>query len=259
MRNPHGTPIWYEYQARDADAAQRFYAQVLGWSIASAGMAGGVDYRILTAADGSGVGGMMTMPAGVPMPPGWLFYIGVDDVDATVARATAAGAAVRMPATDLPGVGRMALLADPDGAPFYVMRGAVDDVSRAFAVPPDVAAGQAVWNELTTPDQDAAMAFYAGLFGWRHDGAMPMGPLGDYRFVHAGPLAIGATMPAFAGAVPGWRVYFVVNDVDAALARLAAAGGAPVQGPDQVPGGQYAVVARDPDGARFGFVGPRRA
>jgi predicted enzyme related to lactoylglutathione lyase len=258
MRNPHGTPIWYEYQAQDADVAQRFYAAVLGWSVASP-PDGGMDYRILSAPDGDGVGGLMPTPPGSLLPPGWLIYVGVEDVDATFTQAKAAGARVLMPATDLPGVGRLALLADPDGAPFYVMRGAVDDRSRAFADGPNATAGHAVWNELTASDQEAAMAFYAGLFGWRHDGAMPMGPPGDYRFVHAGATCIGATMPAFPGASPGWLVYFLVDDIDAAVARLRDAGGTLEQGPDEIPGGSFSVAARDPAGARFGFVGERRA
>ncbi len=257
MRNPHGTPIWYEYQARDADSAQTFYAAALGWTIATP-PAGGLDYRIVSAADGVGVGGIMTTPAGAAIRPGWLLYVGVDDVDVAVSQALASGGAVRMPAHDLPGVGRIALLADPDGTPFYIMRGAIDESSRAFASAGDATPGHAVWNELTAPDQDAAMAFYAALFEWRHDGTMPMGPLGDYRFVYRDTSCLGATMPVFHGATPGWLIYFQVDDVDAAIARLRDAGGTLEQGPDRIPGGDYSAVARDGDGARFGFVGPRR-
>lgn len=259
MTNPHGTPIWYELLAKDADAAQAFYAEVVGWTISSSGMVEGLDYRILHAADGDPIGGLMPLPAGAPMPPGWLFYVGVDDVDRMVERATALGGAVHMPATDMPGVGRMALLADPQGARFYVMRGDSEgEESRAFREAQDASPGHAVWNELTAPDQDAALAFYGELFGWRHEGAMPMGPLGDYKFVLHGASAIGASMNAFEGARAGWQFYFDVDDVDAAVARLTGAGGRVIQGPDQIPGGSYAVVAEDGEGARFGFVGPRR-
>lgn len=116
-----------------------------------------------------------------------------------------------------------------------------------------------MWNELTAPDQDAALAFYAGLFGWRHEGAMPMGPLGDYKFVHSATMCLGATMNSFAGKEPGWQFYFMVDDVDAAVTRLNDAGGRVVQGPDEIPGGSFSVVATDPQGASFGLVGERRA
>lgn len=257
MTNPHGTPIWYELLAGDADVAERFYSHVVGWTIASSGMVDGLDYRILTAPDGDAIGGLMPLPADAPMRPGWLFYVGVDDVDAMVERATALGGAVNMPAMDVPGVGRMALLADPQGVPFYVMRGASDEASRSFRDGDAATPGHAVWNELTAADQDAALAFYADLFGWRHEGAMPMGPMGDYKFVLHGTSTIGASMNAFEGARPGWQFYFDVDDVDAAVTRLGEAGGRAVQGPDQIPGGTYAVVAEDDAGARFGFVGPR--
>lgn len=258
MRNPHGTPIWYEYHAADADRAQAFYERLFGWQIARSGDVAGMDYRIVSRADGEGVAGLMPRPH-PDAAAGWLFYVGVDDVDAAIATATAAGGTLLMPAVDMDGVGRMALLADPAGRPFYVMRGAMDQPSHAFGAPPDTAPGQMVWNELTTADQDADMAFFAPLLGWRHEGGMPMGAGGTYRFVHVGETCLGATMPVTPGGTPGWLFYAEVDDVDAAVARVAAGGGAILQGPDPVPGDQFAVVAADPAGARIGFVGPRPA
>lgn len=259
MRNPHGTPIWYEYHAADPDRAQAFYARLFGWQIAPSGDVAGLDYRIVSTAGGEGVGGLMPVMAEGPSTPGWLFYVGVDDVDAAVAPAQAAGGTLHMPAVDMPGVGRMALLADPDGRRFYVMRGAMDEPSRAFATPPATAPGQVVWNELSAADQDAALGFYAALFGWRHDGAIPMGPLGEYRMVHAGDTCIGATMPVVPGGAPGWLFYVEVDDIDAAAARVEAAGGTLLEQPTEIPGGGFSAVAADPDGARIGLVGPRRA
>ena len=258
MTDREGLPIWYELLARDPDTAERFYTRVLGWTAKRPQLAAAPDYRVLAAPDGDGVAGLMAVPSGAPMAPGWLVYLAVDEVDATVERVTAAGGAVTMPATDIPDVGRIALVADPDGTPFYVMRGD-DEGSRAFRSADTATAGHAVWNELTAPDQDAALAFYAGLFGWRHEGAMPMGELGDYKFVHSGTICLGATMNSFAGKGPGWQFYFMVDDVDSAVERLTGAGGRVIQGPDEIPGGSFSVVAADPEGAAFGFVGERRA
>jgi predicted enzyme related to lactoylglutathione lyase len=256
VANPHGTPIWYEYLAQDVDRAQSFFTDVIGWQVTDSGMPG-MDYRILTASDGAAIGGLMALPPGAPARPGWLGYFGVDDVDAIVVALQAAGGAVHMPPTTLDGVGRMALVADPHGAPFYVMRGASNAPSTSFQGPTGTEPGHMVWNELLAPDQDAAMRFYGPIFGWRHEGAMPMGRLGDYKFIHAGAAGLGASMNVPAGEIPGWRFYVFVPEVDSVIERLTAASGRVLRGPDQIPGGDYAVVAEDPFGARFGFVGPR--
>lgn len=257
MTDAQGKPIWYELLANDADAAQRFYTDVVGWAARTADMPG-IDYRLFAAPDGADIGGMMTRPDGMGSGPAWLTYFGVDDVDASVAAIIANGGAVHMPAMDIPGVGRMAMVADPHGAVFYVMKGDGGG-SAAFQQGDTATPGHAVWNELNAPDQDAAMQFYAAVFGWRHEGAMPMGPLGDYKFVHSGSLSIGASMNTPPNGRAGWQPYFMVEDVDAALDRLKAAGGTLIQGPDQIPGGGYSVVAEDAERVRFGFVGNRRA
>jgi predicted enzyme related to lactoylglutathione lyase len=250
-----GDFIWYELLARDIDAAAAFYADVVGWSVRDSGMPG-MDYRLLFAPDGDSVGGLMAMPDGMPAPT-WLGYIAVDDVDAMAADYAGAGGAEHMPPTDIPGVGRLALLADPHHAPLYVMRGQSDETSRAFQDSAIAAPGHFVWNELTAPDQDAAIAFYADRFGWRQEGAMPMGPLGDYKFLLSGDTAIGAAMNAFPGSRPGWQYYAMVADIDAAAAKINAGGGTVLQGPDEIPGGSFSVVAQDPQGVRFGLVGHR--
>jgi predicted enzyme related to lactoylglutathione lyase len=256
LANPHGTPIWYEYLARDADQAQAFYVEVNGCRVDGSGMPG-LDYRILTAPDGSKVGGLTALPPGAPMRPGWIGYFGVDDVDATVAQLEATGGRVHMPATTMEGIGRMAMVADPQGAAFYVMRGASDAESTSFRQSHNASPGHVVWNELLAPDQDASMAFYGSLFGWRHDGGMPIGPLGDYKFVHAGPVCLGASMKTPPGEASGWRFYVLVPDIDAGADRVRQAGGSVLQGPDPIPGGGCSLLAEDPFGARFGLVGPR--
>ncbi|PCD04559.1 hypothetical protein COC42_09995 [Sphingomonas spermidinifaciens] len=256
-RSPHGFPIWYELMAADPDAAQAFYGEVIGWHSADSGQAG-MDYRIFTRPQGEAIAGLIKRPDGAA-PARWFVYFGVDDVDAAVAAAEAEGGQVWMPAMTVPGVGRLALIADPGGNPFYVMRGEPDESSTAFAdsstgqVPP----GHAVWNELTADDQDAALAFYGKLLGLRHEGGMPMGELGEYKFVHAGDTCIGASMNAQPDWPRGWQVYFLVDEIDAAARRLKDAGGSVVQGPDAIPGGGYAIVAADDAGVRFGMVGAR--
>lgn len=260
MSNPHGTPIWFELLTPDHSETKRFYDAVIGWDIGGK-PDGEMDYRMIGTPDGGQVGGVMELTDAMRSGgarPGWQFYIGVDDVDTTADRLTAAGGAVLMPPFDLDGVGRMALVADPHGSPFYIMRGASEAASTAFQYAQTATHGHAVWNELTAPDPDAAVALYTSLFGWRQEGAMPMGALGDYQFLHDAGGAIGAVMPSMPSATDGWLSYFMVADIDVAAARIAEAGGTIEQAPTEIPGGSFSLVAADPHGARFGLVGERR-
>ncbi len=254
-RNPHGSFIWYELLTPDPNSAADFYGAVIGWSAASAGQPG-IDYRLFSA-DGTPVAGHMKLPDGAEeagMRPGWLGYIGVDDVDAAVADIVEAGGKVHMPAMDLEGVGRMALVADPQGVAFYVMRGASEDSSGSFD---PAKAGHCHWNELSTPDQDGAIAFYTGRFGWEKGEVMPMGEMGGYQFIHHGGGMIGAIMTNPPGRPAGWNFAFGVRDVDKAAATISAKGGTVRYGPVEVPGGDWVVMASDPRGADFMAVGPR--
>lgn len=252
---PHGSFIWYELITPDADASARFYGEVVGWRSRGSGM-DGMDYRIFSG-QGADVAGFMAPPSGLKgMRPGWIGYIAVDDVDAAVTRITAAGGAVHMPAMDVEGVGRMAMVADPQGVPFYVMRGAGDAPSTSFAPNSD---GHCCWNELATSDPDAALAFYQDQFGWTKGEAMPMGEMGDYQFVANGDQMIGAVMKRGAdGPGPAWTFCFRVPDIDEAKARVAGEGGAIVYGPVEVPGGDLVVGATDPLGAGFLLLGSGR-
>jgi hypothetical protein len=254
-RNRHGSFIWYELLTADPDAAAAFYGEVIGWTAASAGQPG-MDYRIFSAG-GAPVAGHMKLPDGAEragMRPGWLGYIGVDGVDSAVAEIEAASGKVHMPAMDLEGVGRMALVADPQGVPFYVMRGESEEASNSFA---PMAPGHCNWNELSTPDQDGALAFYTGRFGWQAGEVMPMGEMGGYQFIEQDGAMIGAIMTAPPGQRPAWKFAFGVADIDEAAARIPAAGGTVRHGPVEVPGGAFAVMADDLEGTPFMVVGPR--
>lgn len=267
MTNQHGDFIWYELLTDNADAAAAFYGEVIGWSALNSGQPG-MDCRFFSSGDGSdtkdGVAGFMAITPDMAengAQPAWVGYIGVDDVDATVAKLTASSGAVLMPAMDLDGVGRMAMVADPQGASFYVMKGASNEASHSFAaLEPKV--GHCAWNELSTTDPEAAKAFYGGLFGWIKDGDMDMGPMGKYEFLKAsgGRFALGAVMPKMPEMpVSAWAYYFRVPDIDAGAAAIAMHGGTILQPPIEIPDGDYSLMALDPAGAAFGLVGSRSA
>jgi len=180
----------------------------------------------------------------------------VDDVDATVDKLVSLGGKVMMPAMDVPGAGRMAMVTDPQGVPFYVMRGAVDAPSRAFAMDKP-RPGHCAWNELATTDQKGAWLFYGELFGWTQDGAMDMGPMGEYQFVRHGGV-IGAIMPRPEEMpVSLWSYYFRVHDIDEAVKIIKDNGGQVMYGPGEVPGGGFIISGLDPQGAPLNLIGER--
>ena len=256
MANKHGEFIWYELLTPDSDASKAFYDSVVGWSI-GAKPEGDMDYRMIQAPDGA-VGGVMQLNADMiagGAKPTWLGYFGVDDVDAAVASITAAGGQVHLPPFDIAGVGRIAMVTDPQGVPFYVMRGASDGTSTAYS---RHGLGHVSWNELLTPDDAAALAFYDKQLNIKKVGAMPMGAMGDYSFISnsEGGEAIGAVMKAPPGAPSAWSFYFRVSDIEAAKQRIERSGGKVAHGPMEIPGGEMVLQATDPHGARFGLVAP---
>jgi predicted enzyme related to lactoylglutathione lyase len=257
MRNPHGTPIWYELMTRDPLAARRFYASVVGWSIDEAPPPGStMDYRMISAPDGL-VGGVFTLTEDMVRQgaaPCWMMYLGVDDVDATVAAVTSAGGRVHMPAFDIPDVGRIAMVSDPQGAPFYVMRGASDETSTACA--PD-RAGHGAWHELHAADGAKATGFYVKQFGWGRSQAMDMGPAGIYQLFSIDGRDLGGIMTDADFPRPAWLVYFRVDGIERAAARIVEAGGRVLHGPMEVPGGGWIVNGADPEGTMFALTGTR--
>lgn len=259
MSDTAGTPIWFELSTPDADSARDFYAAMAGWQIRTSPMTEHGGYLIAATAEGTGVAGMMTPPPGAPSTSGWTIYLAVDDVDTAAARVRELGGSVNFGPIDIPHVGRFALVADPQGVVFAIMRQDDPAPSQAFVQMAE-RMGHAVWIELATPDPDAAFAFYGGLFGWEKAGGMPMGEMGEYAFIGRGAdFRPGAIMSsAKTGAPARWNWYVNVPDIDAAIATAQAKGGTLIQGPDPIPGGDYSANLADPHGNQIGLVGPRK-
>lgn len=262
MANKHGDFIWYELMTPDARASEAFYGPLVGWRFNGAD-----EYRHVEASEGMIGGFLQLTPEMISggAHPAWVGYILVDDVDTSVAAITADGGQVHMPARDMPDVGRFAMVTDPQGVPFYVIRpqppaGREDEEVHAFSYDRP-RQGHCAWNELSTADTEAAKAFYGKHFGWKVDGGMDMGELGMYEFW--GPTdgrgMLGAVMPKMAEMpVSAWSFYFRVPDIDVAAEAIKANGGNLFQDPMEIPGGDYALNAMDPQGAAFGLVGPRK-
>jgi hypothetical protein len=246
--------IWYELMTSDTEAAKQFYRAVVGWDTKA--FEGGMDYTVIEA-DGRGVGGVMRIPDDARQGgarPGWFGYVGVDDVDAAAARIVGAGGKLHKDIMTVPNVGRIAMVADPQGAPFYLIAPEGED-QPAVA---DMTPGHVAWHELHTSDWQAAFDFYSGQFGWAKAEAMDMGPMGIYQIVTAGDEKwIGAMFNADTFGRPGWLFYFVVGDIDEAAERVRAARGEVLEGPMEVPGSAWIIQCKDPQGAMFALVGRR--
>lgn len=262
MANPAGSFIWYELMTDDVDSAARFYGAVVGWKFAGgvAKSQSGQDYRMIARDDGGFAGGVL--PIGADMAahgaePAWLGYLYVPDVDATAAAIKADGGAVHMGPTDLP-VGRIAMVSDPTGAPFYIMNpippaGQKETSSDVY----DRNAVQRIsWNELSTSDLERAKAFYAKHFGFRFEREMDMGELGPYCFITHGGQDIGALMRRSEPGSSRWSFAIRTRGtIGAAQRAVEENGGKVVVPPHEVPGGDHIVLCDDPQGVRVIFVG----
>lgn len=264
MASQQGDFIWYELMTPDSDGAKAFYDAVVGWSVDSHSGMADIDYRMIVRADGGLAGGLLGLTEEMRAEgarPAWVGYIAVPDVDAAVAVIEAEHGHLLMPANTLEGVGRMAMVTDPQGAPFYLMTpelpadAPADANSAVFSVDRP---GHVRWNELSASDPAAAIDFYGRHFGWVPDGAMDMGELGQYRFFKHGETMIGAVMPLMPGMpASAWSFYFGVTDIDRGAEAVRRGGGTITAEPMQIPSGEYSLSAIDPQGAHFGLVGPR--
>ena len=261
--NKHGDFIWYELMATDGVSAESFYGPLVGWRFS-----GAEGYRHVEASEGM-IGGILKLTSEMisgGARPAWIGYIMVDDVDESVASILADGGQVSMPAHDMEDVGRFAMVTDPQGVAFYLMKpkppkDREGGESHAFSYERP-RQGHCAWNELATADPEAAKAFYGKQFGWKVDGGMDMGEMGMYEFW--GPTdgrgMLGAVMPKMPQMpASAWTYYFRVPDIDAAAAMISANSGTVVQPPIEIPGGEFSIVAMDPRGAAFGLVGPKKS
>lgn len=259
-----GGYIWYELLTTDADGSKAFYDSVVGWDIASGSdFPGG--YRMIGRSDGKMAGGVLPLNDEMQAHgarPMWIGYIHVEDVDAKAAAIKADGGQVHMEPFDIPNVGRVAMVADPVGVPFYIMKPAppADQPDAVSDVFDPVKAERFRWNELATTDQDGAVDFYTRHFGWVQDGAMPMGEMGEYTFIQHDGTAIGAIMRKMPQSpTSAWTYYIGVDDIDRAVGAVRDGDGTILFEPMQIPGGEYSAGGIDPQGAAFGLVGPRSA
>ena len=243
-----GLFVWYEQLTKDTQAAIAFYTDVVGWKTQP--FPEGGDYVMWVGSQGP-LGGVMKLPeqaARMGAPPHWMAHVQVDDVDATAALAKKLGGKVHKEPTDIPTVGRFAVLADPQGATISIFK-----PNQAMTLHDISKEGEFCWNELSTSDHVAAFKFYSELFGWKILEEMDMGgDMGTYRIFGVGDKRLGGMMKTPKGVPmpPSWLFYTETKDLEAALGRARKKGAKVLNGPMDVPGGRVAQLM-DPQGAAF--------
>src|SRR5687767_12314179 len=255
QENHRGKFVWYELMTTDPSAAEAFYTDVVGWK-ALPFEGAEIPYTMWAKGETpeTSVGGVMELPAEARaggVPPHWLGYVAVPDVDATATQVKKLGGRVIMGPKDIPNVGRFVIFADPQGAAIAAFKGTQEmPVEDRDPEPGDVS-----WHELATTDHEGALDFYSDLFGWKKSEAMDMGEGNLYQMYNRGDRMLGGMYNKSADQPfpPNWLYYISIRDLDAAVGRVKANGGKIIVEPMEVPGGSRIAVGIDPQGAAFGL------
>ena len=236
-----GRFVWHELMTPDTSGAHAFYSKVVGWKTQP--LEHDPSYQMFAA--GSGPLGGSVQDSGAPH---WLHYIGTNDINATVAQVKSRGGSVKKEITAIPNAGKYAVLADPQGAVFGVYYSPMDTGKESAPK-----RGEFSWHELATSDWRAAVDFYAGVFGWSKMAEHDMGPMGMYVLFGSNGVQRGGMFnkPADMPGGPSWLGYIRVKDVNDAVKKVKGARGTLVNGPMEVPGGDWIAQFVDPYGAMF--------
>jgi len=241
----HGVPSWLDVSAPDSDEAATFYHGLFGWDVEPATEEfGGYRNAQLRGRRVAGIAPKMSPD----MPTVWSSYVNVDDAQAVADKVVANGGQVMFPPMAVGALGTMGIFIDPEGAVFGVWQAGEHKGAGLVNEP-----GTFGWSELMCDDPDKAIPFYEAVFGWGHDtqgedSGMP------YTEWKVDGRSVGGMMkkpPTMPPGVPSyWGVYFLVDDCDAAAAKVTELGGSVMQPPMDIQPGRFALVA-DPAGAMF--------
>jgi len=244
----HGQFVWYELTTPDTDAARKFYPAITGWGTQPFDN----DYTMWTSG-GVPFAGIFRLTSDMRqqgVPPNWMPYVESNNVDETTRLATSLGGKAVVPPSDIPNVGRFAVVQDPQGATFGVYK----SIRPSAAWDGTPVLGRFSWHELMTTDYQKAFEFYKKLFGWEKTGEMDMGGGNMYSMYGKGGKPYGGIFNRHGDMMsmrPFWLVYIFVKDVKKAV-DTAVKGGAMVQRPPmEIPGGGTIAILGDPQGAAF--------
>ncbi len=246
-----GRNVWFDLMTPDVEGAKAFYGEVIGWKTQPYADAPADKPYTMWLVGELPIGGVMTLPeeaAKMGAPPHWMAYTTVEDTDAAAKKVTELGGKIYKEPWDIPNVGRVAIVADPQGAVFAIFKPTGEMKVGGDAV------GEIGWSELNTTDYESAWKFYSELFGWKHKSSFDMGPDGTYFMWHDATEGTRGGMSNVAKKMnipPHWLYYVTVEDIDATVERVKNSGGKIMNGPMEVPGGDKIAQCADPQGAHF--------
>jgi uncharacterized protein len=256
----HGTFYWNELVTVDQKRAGEFYSSLLGWKCREID-AGRFGIYTLFTLDDKDVAGMMNPISEYARArsPWWSAYVAVDNIDACAKKVAGLGGRLVEGVTEIPGVGRTCMVADPMGAMICLMTPIEASSRRSSISIPDH--GTFMWNHLVTADQRKCGEFYSSLLGW-HRHVLDALPFGVYTiFEQNGNDVAGmmnSTIDFTRSRPPQWYAYIAVDDVEACATRAEQLGGKLIERPHEVPGVGRACLIADPTGAPITFMSRSR-
>jgi len=246
---PVGAPIWIDLFSSDPAKSRAFYEELMGWTSTEPDDQYGGYFSFLKG--DSLVAGGMKNDGTSGVPDCWNVYLAVEDAEAAVAKATANGGGVIVPAMAIGDMGSMAVITDAGGAAVGMWQPGTHNGMGVIGEP-----GAPIWFELHTRDYEASVQFYTTVFGWD---AKTMSDTADFRYttLGEGEAALAGLMDSTSflpeGVPAHWAVYLAVEDTDAAVKTTTELGGSLIEPPHDTPYGRIAIVA-DPTGAQFRLV-----
>jgi len=246
----HGQFAWYDLVTPDVAAATKFYPAVTGWGT----MPWADGAYTMWAANNQPLGGIAPISreqSAQGIPPHWLAYVAVGDVDSSARTASALGGQVLHGPEDIPDVGRFAIIRDPQGGMVAIFRSSNASDGGWDGTPKS---GHFSWHELMTTDIDGALRFYKGLFGWDKIEETDMSPGERYLEYGLNGKMFGGIYkrrPEHGDMPTSWTFYVNVPDLDASVKAVKRQGGKVMMGPMEVPGGDRVAMCMDSQGASF--------
>lgn len=255
-RHKPGEFCWFELGTTDQNAAKNFYTSLFGWTFNDMPMGPDSFYTMfqVQARDAAAAYTLRPDQRSNGVPPHWMVYVEVQSADDAAKRASELGGKVLAPAFDVFSVGRMAVLADPTGAPFSVWQSKSHSGTAIAGVD-----GTVCWADLSTPDAEKAKQFYTALFGWQM--ATGENDPSGYLHIKNGEEFIGGIPPAAyrnPQFPPHWMIYFLVSDCDSSAQKAQQLGASlPLPPQSMTNVGRFAIV-KDPQGAVFALFQAER-
>jgi predicted enzyme related to lactoylglutathione lyase len=249
MEPKRGSFAWLEIGTTDRKAAKNFYSILFGWASEDRAMGPDMTYTIFKIGgdDVAGAYQLMKEQLDMHVPPHWMLYVSVVNADESAAKAVKLGAKQIVAPSDIPDVGRFAVIQDPTGAFISIFQPGRHRGMTALG-----SIGALCWADLNTTDPEKASKFYADWLGWTYETGKD-----GYRHIINGTSrddmigGIPPQMHAPPGTPSHWTCYFSVSDCRASAAKAAQLGASTMMPATLMPDVGTIAVLADPQGAAF--------